>query len=67
MAIIKLAPKEVTEALRHHDDPDWLNAHTPGSAYEAPPAEVEDSGINWLLVSGVGIVTFLVLVLVLMY
>lgn len=68
MPILKLAPKEVTEALKHHDDQDWLDAHPPGAPYVPPPPQKEKTpNFNWWIVGGVGIATFFVLVLVLMF
>jgi hypothetical protein len=68
MPILKLAPKEVTEALKHHDDEDWLNQHPPGAPFVPPPPPVPDAEpFNWWIVGGVGIVAFFVLIVVLMY
>ncbi|QKE44387.1 hypothetical protein [Yaravirus sp. 'brasiliensis'] len=66
MPILKLAPKEVTDALRHHDDQDWLDAHPPGAPYTPPPPP-EPEPYNWWPVVAVGVAAFFVLVLVLMY
>lgn len=67
MPILNLAPKEVTDALKHHDDQDWLDQHPPGAPYTPPPPQKEKSNFNWWIVGGVGVVAFFVLVLVLMY